>query len=462
MLQAGCLNRQGLVQGRVVRAVRIAIPMILLLLALPSWAADVRAVRVSQGATGTRAEIQLDRDAQYTIINLDNPRRLVVDFKDSAVSSELPMPYGAGLVRGVRSGTPEPGSARLVFDLRGDTVAIRPHMESNANGRVLVIEWPDDGDGDARPVATTQGTPETTNSQPVRVEQPPVQQPVVERPPVVIAPPPNTTPTAQAPVRTVADVARRGGGRPLLIAIDAGHGGQDTGAHGASGSLEKNITLQVAKELARQVNATPGMKAYLTRDSDFFIPLTRRYQMARQHKADMFVAIHADAFTDPSASGSSVWVLSRRGQTSQAARWLADQENAADLVGGVRLRDKDNTLASVLLDLSQSATQRASEEIAAQVLRGLADLGKTHRGEIDRANFVVLRSPDVPSMLVETAFISNPGEERKLNNPDYQRELARAVLNGIHTYFRRQPPPGTQYAAMYMGAGSNTSTVARP
>ena len=463
MTQAGCLNRQGLVQGQVVRAVRTAIPMILLLLALPAWAADVRAVRVSQGATGTRAEIQLDRDAQYTIINLDNPRRLVVDFKDSAVSTNLPMPYGAGLVRGVRSGTPEPGSARLVFDLRGDTVAIRPHMESNANGRMLVIEWPDDGEGDAHAVAATQPV-STTNSEPARVEQPPAQQqqPAVERPPVVVAPPPNTTPTAQAPVRTVADVAKRGGGRPLLIAIDAGHGGQDTGAHGANGSLEKNITLQVAKELARQVNATPGMKAYLTRDSDFFIPLVRRYQLARQHKADMFVAIHADAFTDPSASGSSVWVLSRRGQTSQAARWLADQENAADLVGGVRLRDKDNTLASVLLDLSQSATQRASEEIAGQVLRGLADLGKTHRGEIDRANFVVLRSPDVPSMLVETAFISNPGEERKLNNPDYQRELARAVLNGIHTYFRRQPPPGTQYAAMYTGTGSNTNTAARP
>ncbi|MBW8822734.1 MAG: N-acetylmuramoyl-L-alanine amidase [Xanthomonadales bacterium] len=433
--------------------------MILLLLALPSWAADVRAVRVSQGATGTRAEIQLDRDAQYTIINLENPRRLVVDFKDSAVSPDLPMPYGAGLVRGVRSGTPEPGSARLVFDLRGDVVAIHPQMEANGNGRMLVIEWPDDGEGDARPVAATQTAPPATNGS-QRVEQPTAQQPAIERPPVVVAPPANTTPTAQAPVRTLADVAKRGGGRPLLIAIDAGHGGQDTGAHGAAGSLEKNITLQVAKELARQVNATPGMKAYLTRDSDFFIPLVRRYQLARQHKADMFVAIHADAFTDPSASGSSVWVLSRRGQTSQAARWLADQENAADLVGGVRLRDKDNTLASVLLDLSQSATQRASEEIAGQVLRGLADLGKTHRGEIDRANFVVLRSPDVPSMLVETAFISNPGEERKLNNPEYQRELARAVLNGIHTYFRRQPPLGTQYAAMYMGGGSNTA--ARP
>jgi len=443
-----------------VRAARTAVSMILLLLALPGWAAEVRAVRVTQGATGTRAEIQLDRDSEYNVINLDNPRRLVVDFKGSDVRPGLPMPTGVGLVRDVRSGSSGPGSARLVFDMRGDVMPMRPRMESNGAGRVLVIEWPDDGESEASPpqVAAAQVPPPATTE-----SQPPVQaaptQPVVERPPVVVAPPANTTPTAQAPVRTLADVAKRAGGRPLLIAIDAGHGGQDTGAHGASGSLEKNITLQVAKELARQVNATPGMKAYLTRDSDFFIPLVRRYQLARQHKADIFVATHADAFTDPSASGSSVWVLSRRGQTSQAARWLADQENSADLVGGVRLRDKDNTLASVLLDLSQSATQRASEEIAGQVLRGLADLGKTHRGEIDRANFVVLRSPDVPSMLVETAFISNPGEERKLNNPDYQRELARAVLNGIHTYFRRQPPPGTQYAAIYGGGGA---TAARP
>lgn len=455
MMQAGCLNRRSMVRGRVVRGVRTAILMILVLLALPAWAAEVRAVRVTQGATGTRAEIQLDRDAEYTVINLDNPRRLVIDFKDSDVRSGLPMPSGTGVVRSVRSGSPEPGFARLVFDLGGDVMAIRPRMESNASGRMLVIEWPGDGDGDtSHQVAVNPAQAQPNSAQPV-VERP------VERPPVVVVPPANTTPTAQAPVRTLADVAKRGAGRPLLIAIDAGHGGQDTGAHGANGSLEKNITLQVAKELARQVNATPGMKAFLTRDSDFFIPLVQRYQIARKHKADMFVSIHADAFTDPSASGSSVWVLSRRGQTSQAARWLADQENAADLVGGVRLRDKDNTLASVLLDLSQSATQRASEEIAAQVLRGLADLGKTHRGEIDRANFVVLRSPDVPSMLVETAFISNPGEERKLNNPDYQKELARAVLNGIHTYFRRQPPPGTQYAGIYMG-GNATNSAARP
>jgi N-acetylmuramoyl-L-alanine amidase len=264
---------------------------------------------------------------------------------------------------------------------------------------------------------------------------------------------------SQAPVKTMQDVMRRGGLRPLVIAIDAGHGGQDPGARGPGGSREKMITLAIARELARQVNATPGLKAYLTRDTDVFIPLAQRYQKARAAKADLFVSIHADSFSSPDACGSSVFVLSQRGASSQAARWLASQENAADLVGGVKLQDKDDTLASVLLDLSQSATQKASEDMANQVLAGLKRLGKTHKGDIERANFVVLRSPDVPSMLVETAFISNPDEERRLNDPDHQRALARAVLDGVNAYFTRQPPPGTLYAARadagsVMGGGS--------
>ncbi|MCA1714941.1 MAG: N-acetylmuramoyl-L-alanine amidase, partial [Gammaproteobacteria bacterium] len=208
-----------------------------------------------------------------------------------------------------------------------------------------------------------------------------------------------------------------------------------------------DITLKIARELARQVNATPGLKAYLTRDTDVFIPLAQRYQKARAAKADLFVSIHADAFTNPEASGSSVFVLSQRGASSQAARWLASQENAADLVGGVRLQDKDNTLASVLLDLSQSATMKASEDMANHVLGGLKRLGKTHKPHVERANFVVLRSPDVPSMLVETAFITNPDEERRLNDPAHQALLARAILDGVNLYFTRQPPPGTLYAA---------------
>ena len=214
----------------------------------------------------------------------------------------------------------------------------------------------------------------------------------------------------------------------------------------------------IARELARQINATPGLKAYLTRDTDVFIPLAQRYQKSRAAKADLFVSIHADAFTNPAASGSSVFVLSQRGASSQAARWLASQENAADLVGGVRLQDKDNTLASVLLDLSQSATMKASEDMAGHVLSGLKTLGKTHKAHVERANFVVLRSPDVPSMLVETAFITNPDEERRLNDPRHQNRLARAILDGVNTYFTRQPPPGTMYAARAEAAMNATAS----
>ncbi|MDQ3229582.1 MAG: N-acetylmuramoyl-L-alanine amidase [Pseudomonadota bacterium] len=253
--------------------------------------------------------------------------------------------------------------------------------------------------------------------------------------------------STQTPVKTMQDVMRRGGLRPLIIAIDAGHGGQDPGARGAAGSREKDLTLKIARELARQVNATAGLKAYLTRDTDVFIALDQRYKKARAAKADLFVSIHADAFTNPAAHGSSVFVLSQRGASSQAARWLASQENSADLVGGVRLRDRENTLASVLLDLSQSATMKASEDMANHVLQGLKGLGKTHKPHVERANFVVLRSPDVPSMLVETAFITNPDEERRLNDPVHQARLARAILDGVNTYFTRQPPPGTLYSA---------------
>ncbi len=270
-------------------------------------------------------------------------------------------------------------------------------------------------------------------------------------------PAPPVARNSQAPVKTVQDIVRRAGMRPLIIAIDAGHGGQDPGARGPSGSREKDITLKIARELARQVDATPGLKAYLTRGTDVFIPLARRYQLAREHKADLFVSVHADSFTSPSASGSSVFVLSKRGASSQAARWLAKQENSADLVGGVKLQDKDNTLASVLLDLSQSATQKASEDMANQVLGGLKDLGKVHKSHIERANFVVLRSPDVPSMLVETAFISNPDEERKLNDVMHQKQLATAILNGVTNYFTRQPPPGTLYAARAEAATGDSS-----
>ncbi|MEO5565577.1 MAG: N-acetylmuramoyl-L-alanine amidase [Luteimonas sp.] len=417
---------------------------------------ELRSVRVDTGATGTRAELQLDRQVAYKLISLSNPERLVVDLPGVDAVKGLALPAGGGLVQGVRTGHPVPGTTRIVFDLGDRVVALQPRFEPGATGPKLVLEWPGDGKA-ADPLAIlTHGA---TNTAIVMTADAGVANAVtVPRPvtPPLPAPQPQASVPApiqassqvagQAPVKTVEDIARRAGLRPLVIAIDAGHGGQDPGARGANGSREKDITLSIARELARQVNATPGLKAYLTRDADFFIPLTQRYQKARAAKADLFVSIHADSFSSPSASGSSVFVLTQRGATSQAARWLANQENAADLVGGVKLQDKSDTLASVLLDLSQSATMKASQDMAEQVLAGLKQLGKTHKNHVEAANFVVLRSPYVPSMLVETAFISNPDEERRLNDPQHQTQLARAILDGVTGYFSRQPPPGTLYA----------------
>jgi N-acetylmuramoyl-L-alanine amidase len=256
---------------------------------------------------------------------------------------------------------------------------------------------------------------------------------------------PKPAPAAVAPAPVAPPpLARRHGMRPLVVAIDPGHGGQDPGAIGKNGRREKDVTLAVGRELARQVNATPGLKAYLTRDKDVFIPLNRRAQLARAAKADIFVSIHADAAENRSASGASVYVLSLRGASSQRARWLADKENAADLIGG-RMPQSGNTLASVLLDLTQSGHMKASEDAARHVLDSLGDVGNTRR--VEHANFAVLRTSDMPAMLVETAYISNPTEERLLTDPSYQRKLAGAILRGVDTYFLRQPPPGTLYAA---------------
>ena len=457
-------------------------------------AGELRGVRVDSGATGTRAELRLDREVPFDVISLAGPNRLVVDLPGVELDKGLQLPAGSGLVQGVRSGHPVPGTTRIVFDLADSVAALKPHFENGADGARLVLEWPGDGSGhvgapmasapvpvapaplepapdplqssaaatsrliaslpetapkgEPDPVAIlTQGSGRIATGVPTRIA---TGEPARMPQPAPQAEAPRST---QAPVKTVQDIARRAGMRPLVIAIDAGHGGQDPGARGANGSREKDITLKIARELERQVNATPGLKAYLTRDGDYFIPLTQRYQKARTAKADLFVSIHADSFSSPEASGSSVFVLSQRGASSQAARWLAKQENEADLVGGVKLQDKDDTLASVLLDLSQSATQKASESMAEQVLGGLKRLGKTHKSHIERANFVVLRSPDVPSMLVETAFISNPSEERRLNDPGHQSQLARAILDGVTTYFTRQPPPGTLYAARADAAG---------
>ncbi len=432
-----------------------------LLVAALCWnlanASEIKQLRIDTGATGTRAELLLDREGAYKLIDLRNPDRLVVDFPASRLRRGLSLPKATGVVKAVRSGQPEPGTVRIVFDLAGSVAVLKPRIEQSAEGPRLVLEWPGDGeaasaaavaaalpsatdpiadiakaaaDVPAAPAQTQVATTTIATGVPTRIAtgkpEPVPASPQVEDP----------IPAPRRPMQP--------GMRPLVIAIDAGHGGQDPGAIGPNGNREKNVTLAIARELARQVNATPGMKAYLTRDTDVFIPLNRRAVLARGAKADIFVSIHADAAENREATGSSVYVLSTRGASSQRARWLADKENAADLIGGVKLASGD-TLKSVLLDLTQSGQMKASSDAANHVLGSLGSVGKTRR--VEHANFAVLRTSDVPAMLVETGFISNPGEESRLADRDYQRSLASAILDGVDAYFSRQPPPGTLYAA---------------
>jgi N-acetylmuramoyl-L-alanine amidase len=245
-----------------------------------------------------------------------------------------------------------------------------------------------------------------------------------------------------------------GGKRTILIAVDAGHGGEDSGALGPKGLREKDITLAIAKELATIIKAQPGFSAHLTRSSDFFIPLQKRRNIARDMKADLFVSIHADAFTNASAKGASVFALSRRGATSEAARFLAQRENESDLfggVGGVSLDDKDAVLAGVLVDLSMTATVNSSLQVGDSVLNSIAALAPLHARHVEQAGFMVLKSPDVPSILIETGFISNKEESRQLASPAYRVQMAQAVFKGLHQYFLQNPPAGTYIAAQQFG-----------
>jgi N-acetylmuramoyl-L-alanine amidase len=259
---------------------------------------------------------------------------------------------------------------------------------------------------------------------------------------VAVTPAAPPEPIAIRPAHAPAD-----SGRDIIIAVDAGHGGVDPGASGRKGTREKDIVLSVAKLLAARINQEPGMKAVLTRDGDYFITLQERTRRARKARADLFVSIHADAIANPDVSGSSVYILSERGATSEAARWLAESENAADLKGGVALADKDPVIQGVLLDLSQSAAIASSMVAAENVLKSLHRVGEVRKPRVQQAGFIVLKSPDIPSMLVETAFISNREDERKLGQPAHRQKLANAIFTGIEQYFQGNAPEGTRLAA---------------
>lgn len=454
--------------------------LVAMLLPGAAAAAEIQAVQVQTGPTGTRAEIQLDAPGAYRLLHLQAPERLAVDFSASRLARGLRLPAAAGSVRGVRSGQPEPGTVRIVFDLAASARPLPPRLEQSAGGARLVIEWPGDGPAPAAlepatatapaaprapdPIAAlAAGLPAASASAPEPAPRPAPERAAGEVAVTAAGTPAPAAVSGPAPAASArtATAAEAGDGaspsaptaplpagtRPLVIAIDAGHGGQDPGARGPNGTREKDVTLAIARELARQVNATPGMRAFLTREDDYFIPLEQRARKASAHKADIFISIHADAAENRGARGSSVYILSTRGASSQRARWLADKENAADVIGGGRVRVADSTLTSVLLDLTQSGNMKASEDAAGHVLGGLRRVGNVHKHEIERANFAVLRTSDkMPAMLVETAFISNPEEEKRLADPAFQRLLAGAILDGVDRYFSRQPPPGTLYA----------------
>jgi N-acetylmuramoyl-L-alanine amidase len=348
-------------------------------------------------ADGARLQLQLANAPDQKVFSLADPHRIVIDLKSTTLARGLRLPQAAGPVTGLRSSLrPDGTTLRVVLELSRD---LAPKV--SINGTQLTVELG---------------------------KLPGVAAPV----------------TPAAPVR--ATHAPANAGRDIIIAVDAGHGGQDPGATGATGTLEKDVTLEIARALAKRINAEPGMHAYLTRDSDRFIKLQDRTVLARGAGADMFISVHADSIKDRSVSGSSVYVLNSTGASNVAARRLAEKENAADLKGGVAADEAGDSLASVLIDLSQTASIAKSNEAARRVLAQLDQVGVVRKSQVENANFAVLKTPDTLSLLVETAYISNPGEEKKLRSPEHQARIAEAIFSGVSEYFRYSPPDGTLYA----------------
>ncbi len=368
--------------------------MLLLLSSLAAAGTTVENVRIWSESNKTRVVLDLSHPVEHSIFTLRGPDRLVIDLKDSRLGRQLAaMPRGAGAVRAIRSAVRANGQLRVVLDLntavRSRTFTAGPNA---SYGDRLVIDL------------QHAGSPQT-----------------VKRASEAYTP-----------------------GRDIVIAIDAGHGGHDPGAVGQKRTREKDVALQISRELARRIDAEPGMKAVLVRNADVYIDHRERTAIARRHKADLFVSIHADAVDDRRARGASVYALSLKGASDEAARQLARRENAS--VGGVPLNDKDDVLASVLLDLSQNAALSASLDVGNRVAQEMGKVAKMHRKSVQQAGLLVLKSPDLPSILVETAFISNPAEEQQLRDKRYQGRLSNAILAGVRNYFYTNPPPDTRIA----------------
>lgn len=362
-----------------------------------------------------RLSFAVTASPKHRVFVMENPSRLVIDIKDASLTGALRQPPSTHpLFAKLRLAAQNAAGLRLVMDLKKP---VSPEkftlMSNNSDEHRLVVGL----------------TSKTTPVGPIKN---------------------GSLQTAKKANRTkppeLKAVANKG--RDIIIAIDAGHGGNDPGAHGPRGTEEKIVTFAIAQKLAALVNAQPGMRAVMVRKDDYYVGLRDRMQIARAAKADLFISIHADAFNDTSVRGASVFTLSTKGASSEAIRWLEKSENAAELVGGVNLSDKEDMLASVLLDLSQSATLSASQQVADSVLKHFDGISQLHRDSVQKAGFIVLKSPDIPSILVETAFISNPLEEQNLLSTRYQTQMAKAIFKGVYHYFKESAPVDSRMAAL--------------
>jgi N-acetylmuramoyl-L-alanine amidase len=370
-------------------------------LAFAAAKAEIVDFRLAQTGESTRLVFDLNGPVEHSLFTLSKPERVVIDIQNVNLRTELPArPERIPLIDGIRNAPRDGDNLRVVLDLNE---VVRPKS----------FLLPPEGDTGYRLVIDLVG---------------------------------NGTHAPQPVPQIAKRLPESESLRDVVIAIDAGHGGKDPGAIGRRGTKEKQVVLAIARELASQINRQRGMKAVLIRDGDYYIGLRDRIMKAHAQRADLFVSIHADAHKNTEARGSSIYALSLRGASSEAAKLLADRENASDLIGGVSLADKDDMVASVLLDLSQTATIQSSLDVGDEILQELQHQGKLHRDTVQQAGFMVLKSPATPSILVETAFISNPEEERKLSNRQHQDKMAQAILNGIKRYFKRKAPRGTLLA----------------
>ncbi len=387
-----------------------------------AYATQIAAVRVWPAADYTRVTLETDSKLKASHFLVKDPNRLVVDIEGVDLDAKLKSlvakiqandPY----IAQVRVGQNRPGVVRMVFDLKAE---IQP--------QVFTLEPV----GDYRHRLVFDLYPAT----PI---DPIAELLKKERPAIPPSPPVATAPTSPAAKADTPQDETPAVTRMVTIALDPGHGGEDPGAVGRGGNFEKNVVLAIAQRLKAKIEQQPNMRVMLTRDGDYFVPLQVRVQKARKVQADLFVSIHADAFIEPTARGSSVFALSEKGASSTAARWLANKENAADLIGGINIRSKNQQLASVLLDLSTTAQINDSLKLAKHVLGEIGSINKLHKGQVEQAGFAVLKAPDMPSILVETAFISNPDEEAKLTDDKYQDEMAEALMRGIRKYLHKHP-----------------------